>query len=285
MVGDGTEGKKENVRGVQLSEDGIARGEGESGQVKISAFTFIHNGVAGGYPFVESIKMASLFADETVVVDMQSTDETRQVLEQLDVRIIDGKWMPKTAGECLKANHALHEQCTYDVIWHFEADEVFSGKLACQVSYELQDQECVEIAVHRLQVEQNFQRCRWYPEPVHRIFKKGTAVKDGHTTVDHKNGAGFIYTIPAEKGFLWDITNCFRDDWKQRVLQQAELWDEQPQYRYVPYHFTMAPAVGEEILSQSHWTWETTPFAIPEMLKPLVGLTSYRQRLEKLGLL
>lgn len=256
---------------------------------KVSAFTFIYNGVAGGYPFVEAIKMASLFADEVVVVDMESTDETRKVLEKLKVRIIDGKWMPKMAGECLKHNHALHTECRHNVIWHFEADEVFSGELACQVSYEIQEHGYTEIAVHRLQVEQNFQRVRWYPEPVHRIFKKGTAVKDGHTTEMHKQD-GPVHVIAPECGFLWDITNCFRDDWVQRVKQQADLWGELPQYRYVPFHFTQAPAVCYEgqqdrILRQPHWEWTTCPFNLPSVLKPLVGMTSYRQNLERMNLL
>jgi len=269
--------------------------------MKISAYTFIHNGVAGGYPFVEAIKMASLFTDEVVVADMDSTDETRQVLEKLNVRIIDGKWMPKTAGECLKYNHSLHTECSHEVIWHFEADEVFDGNLARQVAYEIQEKNHTDIAVYRLQVEQNFQRVRWYPVPVHRIFKNGTAVKFGYTTELHgeqlkyalehpdEPGMDVVFEIPPEYGYLWDITNCFRDDWIMRIKQQAELWGDEPRYRYVPDHFASAPIECPEgqqsyILSQEHWTWKTCPFDLPQVLQPLVGITSYRQHLEDMGL-
>jgi hypothetical protein len=251
-----------------------------------SAFTFLHNGVAGGYPFVEAIKMVKIFADEVVVVDMQSTDQTRQVLDKLNVKVIDGQWMPGKAGACLAAAHALHTQCEHDVIWHFEADEVYSGDLAKNVAHAIQHDGMSQIAVWRLQVEQNFQRIRWYPELCHRIFYKGTVEKSGHTTLQHQKGLLDIEVIPPECGYLWDVTNCFRDDWITRLKQQAELWGELPQYRYVPYHFTQAPvdlAEGQQylLLDQPQWTWGRSPLDLPPVLRGMVGTTSYREHLER----
>lgn len=258
--------------------------------MEISGFTFIHNGVAGGYPFVEAIKMVRMFVDEVVVVDMQSTDETRKVLEQLDVRVINGEWFPKTAGECLAKAHALHTECKHDVILHFEADEVFSGDLAKNVVYQIRKEDRRQIAVWRLQVEQNFQRVRWYPELVHRVFERGSVQKEGHTTRQHQKKLLSIHKMQPEHGYLWDVTNCFRDDWCSRLRQQAELWGEMPQYRYVPYHFTMAPvqlAEGQQqrLLDQPQWTWRRSPLDLPVLLRALVGVTSYRDYLKKTGLL
>jgi len=258
--------------------------------MNVSAFTFLHNGVAGGYPFVEAINIVGIFVDEVVVVDMQSTDETRQVLEKLGVRVIDGKWTPGAAGECLRENHAMHEWCSYDVIWHFEADEVFSDTLARSVAGKILQDGISQLAVYRLQVEQNFQRCRWYPELVHRVFFKGTAQKSGHTTVQHQQDLLNIEVVPPEHGFLWDITNCFRDDWMTRAKQQGELWGEKPRYRFVPYHFTRAPAEAHEdvvshFLEEPHWTWQRSPFNLPPNLRCLVGATSYREHLHRKGLI
>jgi len=263
----------------------------EHNRVKVSGFSFIYNGVNAGYPFVQAIQAIQPYVDEMVVVDMESTDETRQVLEKLGVRIIEGTWLPKQAGPCLSQNLLLNEECEHDIIWQCEADEVYAGDLARQVSYEIQENHRTEIAVYRLQVEQNFQRCRWYPTPVHRIFKRGTAVKNGETTMLHREqGTSAVFEMPPERGFLWDVTNCFRDDWVARIKQQAELWDEQPKYRYVPYHFTYAPvmlAEGQQqvFLDQEHWEWKESPFDLPTLLRPLVGVTSYRDYLRKKNLL
>lgn len=254
---------------------------------KVSGFTFIHNGVEAGYPFVEAIKAVQPYVAEMVVVDMQSTDETRVVLERLNVRIVEGTWTPGAAGECLGRNHALHTECMYDTIWHFEADEVFDDCLAQEVARLIDLAITRNIAVPRLQIEQNFQRCRWYPEYVHRVFKKGTVKKSGHTT-DCKD---FIQRTSIDAGFLWDATNCFRDNWMQRVRNQAELWGGLPRYRHVPYHFTMAPIELHEgepetmLLKRDHWTWKRSPFDLPDILKPLVGVTDYREHLKCLRLL
>jgi len=263
----------------------------EHNREKISGFSFIYNGVKAGYPFVQAIQAIQPYVDEMVVVDMESTDETRQVLEKLGVRILEGTWLPKQAGQCLGQNLLLNRECEHGIIWQCEADEVYADDLARQVSYEIQENHRTEIAIYRLQVEQNFQRCRWYPTPVHRIFKRGTAVKSGQTTELHRDqGANAVFEMPPERGFLWDVTNCFRDDWVLRIKQQAELWNESPRYRYVPDRFVEAPIDCPEgqipdLLSQERWTWTRSPFDLPDILKPLVGVTDYREYLRCLGLL
>ena len=83
-----------------------------------------------------------------------------------------------------------------------------------------------QIGVYRLQLEQNFQRCRWYPTVVHRVFQKGTVVKEGHSTDWHLNNQQPILTVDSMYGYLWDCTNIFRDSWKRRIQKQAELWNE-----------------------------------------------------------
>ena len=133
------------------------------------------------------------------------------------------------------------------------------------------------ILVYRLQIEQNFQRIRWYPELVHRIFTKGSTQKDGHTSKQHHNGLTNYEILGPDKGFLWDITNCFKWNWLNRVNQQAELWNEEPQYKMVGLH-SFNTILGDECLKNlgaEHWTWTTTPFNIPEILKPLVGKKRY----------
>ncbi len=259
----------------------------------ISGFTFIHNAIAGGYPIVEAIRAVQPYVDEVVVVDMQSTDGTRELLEKMflfsqkfvfdqrhaaDIRVVDGYW-GNNAGETLREAHSQYIQCNGDVIIHFEADEVYDDNLLrTMVNFIKQD--IVDISVYRLQLEQNFQRCRWYPEPVHRVFPKyANTRKHGHTTDRHSQATA----IDPEHGFLWDITNCFRDNWLDRINKQAELRDTNPQFVMAGLHCLHEAEIDVEQavlrLKDSHWRWTKTPFDIPRILKPLVGMTKYEPKI------
>lgn len=239
--------------------------------VKVSGFSYIHNALAGGYPLLEAVHSILDYVDEMVIVDCRSDDGTRKLLERLGVRIIDGEWGDR-AGETLAAAHALHTECSGDVIVHFEADEVYDRNLIREISIEI-DMGNFDLSVWRLQLAQNFQRCQWYPELVHRVYPKGTVTKIGHSTTRHDDGK----PIDQRWGYLWDITNCFRDNWKQRFKQQAELGHSEAVYRRVPLHFLHDPLNFnvEAFLREPHWEWTTTPFNIPKILKPLVGRTKY----------
>ncbi len=248
---------------------------------KISGFTFIHNAIDGGLPIVEAIKAVRPYVDEVVVVDMQSTDRTREVLEWLEVRIVDSGWGDK-AGETLREAHSQYTKCEGDVIVHFEADEVFDDSLIKGIRGNILGAGITDIAVHRLQTEQNFQRVRWYPEIVHRVFPNHSQTrKDGHTTNRHD----LAYVMSPEDGFLWDCTNIFRDNFLDRIRNQSMLWNESPQYRMVPLHclheVELSEGQAKLRLEDRHWTWKTTPLNIPEILKPLVGMTKYEPRIER----
>jgi hypothetical protein len=234
----------------------------------ISGFTFVHNALSGGYPIEQAIESVRPYVDEIVAVDMQSTDGTRDLL--FDTHVVSGAWDCK-AGETLANAHRLHTECQGDIIVHFEADEIWSPTLLAQAIH-LVKQGQQDIAVYRLQLEQNFQRCRWYPEPVHRVFPRGSVTKEGHTTDRHNEAV----VIRPEWGYLWDVTNCFKSTWKKRIEQQAELRQDEPNYLHVPLHATgkrqMVSGVQiEEFLIQDHWTWNRSPFDLPDILLPLVG--------------
>lgn len=241
--------------------------------MKYSGFTFVHNAFTGGYPIREAIGAVAPYVDEVVAVDMQSTDGTRKLLENLGCRIIDGEWGTKAEGT-LQKNHGLHVDCRHDNIIHFEADEVWDDLLLDYAVLE----ETKNALCYRVQVEQNFQRMRWAHHKVHRIFQRGKATKDmnrGHTTVEHDTVG---WCIPPDFGLIWDCTYCFRDNWKGRAEQNAKLWGEEPQYkRCTPEHFLYPPMVDdvEAFLCEEHWKFRASPFQLPHVLRPLVGKTKY----------
>lgn len=241
----------------------------------ISAFSFVHNALESGYPIAEAIRAVESYVDEIVIVDMQSTDGTRDLLKRFGVRILDGEW-GNEAGETLRQAHSMYIECKGDVIVHFEADEVYDDTLIRHMIPHARLSDDCHLAVYRLQLEQNFQRCRWYPEPVHRVWPRfSNARKVGHTTDQHDRA----FLMTEKNGYLWDITNCFRDNWLNRVRKQAELRGTAPQYLMVPIHalhkaeLTEAEAI--QWLNAKHWTATNTPFNIPTVLKPLVGMTKY----------
>lgn len=246
--------------------------------MKISGFTFVHNAIAGGYPLREAIEAVKPYVDEVVVVDMESTDETRDLVCGLGkCRIVEGEWGNK-AEETLGKAHALHTKCKSDTILHFEADEVWDNDLLQEVMHQVNCFYLKEAVVHRIQVEQNFQRIRWNAHKVHRLFRKGLATKDpkrGHTTVEHDH---VQKVFGPECGMIWDCSYVFRDNHKTRMEQNAELWGETPQYtRRAPEHFLEPTSANHlsDFLAEPQWTWETTPLIIPSILKPLVGKVRY----------
>ncbi len=254
----------------------------------ISGFTFVHNALDGGYPLICAIEAVYPQVDELLIVEAESTDGTREMLEKYKdshpkIRIIDGKWEYSAEG-CLTKLHAMHTECKGDVILAFEADEVFDDNLILNVKRMIQFGHR-QILVWRIQVEQNFQRVRWYPHQVHRVFLKGTVTKDGESTVEHKKKLMEFQELPAEAGYIYDVTNCFRDNWKMRYINNARLHDGGAvTYRKVPEHFiypwTLEEKDIDKFLAEPQWTFKTSPFKLPERLERLVGMTKYKPRME-----
>jgi hypothetical protein len=262
--------------------------------MKISGFTFVHNALVGGYPIVEAIHAVQPYVDEIVVINCASTDGTKDLLEKLvdisiydifgknkriPLRVLDGEW-GNEAGETLRQAHNKYIECAGDMIVHFEADEVYGDRLIRSIINHVKAGHD-SLSVYRLQLEQNFQRCRWYPEPVHRVFSRLSGVrKKGHTTDQHEKS----FLLTEKNGYLWDITNCFRDNWFDRVEAQAKLRNEKPNYLITGHHCTWPVHLKEKdarqwVYSGKHWTWKHTPFNIPEILNPLVGMVKYEPRM------
>ena len=100
--------------------------------MKISAFTYVRNGKTFGYPFIESIKSLLPIVDEYIVVVGDSSDGTREAVENIGddkVKIVDTIWDDNLRKDgkifAQQANIGLdNTSIDSDWLFHLQADEV-----------------------------------------------------------------------------------------------------------------------------------------------------------------
>lgn len=233
----------------------------------ISGFTFAFDAIESGMPIVESVAAVRAYADEVIAVDCQSTDDTRRVLSLICDRVIDG---PAWQGRDIQHQvFELHkEYCRGDIIIMFEADEVYDESLLSEIHWALEKGHR-DIGVHRIQIEQNWQRIRSYPEPCYRVFPKGGGYYHLHPTHCPEG----VYVLPPSAGLLWDCSNNFSDNWQQRKANQAKVWGE-PITLSVAQHFAESNADNPDF-DEPHWQFTETPLRIPELLRRHLGKSKY----------
>ena len=104
--------------------------------MKVSAFTYVRNGLHFDYPFIEAIKSVLPLVDEFIVVIGDSTDGTRDAVNALHderIRIVDTIWDPQMLSGGLvfaqQANIGL-DNISKDADWifHIQADELIHEK-------------------------------------------------------------------------------------------------------------------------------------------------------------
>jgi len=104
--------------------------------LKVSAFTYVRNGLHFDYPIVESIQSVLPVVDEFIVVIGDSFDGTREAVEAIrdpKIRIIDTVWdqQLRTGGKIFaeQANLGMeHASRDSDWLFHIQADELIHEK-------------------------------------------------------------------------------------------------------------------------------------------------------------
>jgi glycosyltransferase involved in cell wall biosynthesis len=98
--------------------------------MRITAYTYVRNGLKMGYPFLESIRSILSLVDEYVVVLGDSDDGSREAISTLGsdkIKIVDTQWdmTLKKKGKlfALQSNIGL-DQMKGDWVIHLQADEV-----------------------------------------------------------------------------------------------------------------------------------------------------------------
>jgi hypothetical protein len=166
------------------------------------------------------------------------------------------------------------------------------------------------LTFERIQLSHNFNQVKWLPHVVTRSIIKGRYKydKDGMTVSDSggtrmmcrnpiTNEAGKSRQYPWHENFdnnnprrlnhemakifpwnefLVDTSSCFRDNQFAKKELHAPFWKESNQsIDGINRNEWMRRAIADPV-----WTIKTSPFPLPEIIKGLVGMTSYSLRNE-----
>jgi hypothetical protein len=99
--------------------------------MKVSAFTFIKNGVMLGYPFLQSIESVLPIVDEFVINVGNSEDNTLEIIKSISsskIRIIESAWndsMQESGYVYGQQKMIAQFNCKGDWAFYIEADEVY----------------------------------------------------------------------------------------------------------------------------------------------------------------
>lgn len=122
---------------------------------------------------IEACLRSVHFADQIVVLDSGSTDETLQLARQLGAEVsVSTQWQ----GFGVQKNRAL-ALATSDWVLSIDADERLSVELQAEIQQVLEHPVGDAYCFPRLSsyCGQYIQHSGWYPDPVTRLFRRGAA--------------------------------------------------------------------------------------------------------------
>ena len=153
-------------------------------------------------------------ADEIVVVDSGSKDNTEAICKKYSVRFIEHPF----EGHIQQKNYAI-EQCSGDFILSLDSDEALSEELKKSILSE--KAKGFSSIVYKFNRLSNYcghwvRYCGWYPDTKVRLVKKGTALWGGVNPHDELISNSLSNTIHL-KGDLLHYTIASREEHYKQV--------------------------------------------------------------------
>ncbi|MXZ75934.1 MAG: glycosyltransferase family 2 protein [Gemmatimonadetes bacterium] len=121
-------------------------------------------------PRIEACLRSARFADEIVLVDSGSTDDTVAIARQYAARVVESEWLGYGPTKQLALEHATGDW----VLW-LDADERVPQDLRDEITAVMDkgDRAGYRIARKTLFLGRWIRHCGWYPDYVLRLFRRG----------------------------------------------------------------------------------------------------------------
>lgn len=267
----------------------------------ISACVFIRNNFQGAFCLLESMAMLLPVVSEFIVMDLGSDDSTLEVLQQLSfenkkVKLVQGVFEYNDAGIFAKLANDLIAMCSYPHVLYYQSDEVWHESLVKLMVERFRNNQ-YDLAFWRIQFQENFQKVKWYPHPVHRVGPKDNFVFDGDGMNSNRVfgcpvcsnydmgwftkwgdiGKANPLDLPVNE-MITDVSmiGAFLGNIPDRRRLHAPFWHEQPTLkrledgREIP-----VDEWYKEELRNDNWFKTSTIFDIPKTLKYHLGKQRY----------
>lgn len=165
---------------------------GERGR-KVSACVITRNESAHVTGCIRSLD----FADEVVVVDSRSEDDTAELARAAGARVIDQEFLGHVKQKQLAVDAALH-----DWVFCIDADERVSPRLAESIRAALASGDDAtsgyEVARHTFYLGRFIDHGGWWPEWRLRLFDRRRGSWSGHDPHDHVRVEGRVERLDGE---------------------------------------------------------------------------------------
>lgn len=165
------------------------------------------------------LRSAAPIADEMIVVDSGSADQTREVARSLGAKVVDHEWR----GYVAQKNYAI-SLASHDWILSLDADEELSPELQS----EIQDYKKGELNMDGFSIsrvvffEEKWIRFGdWYPDYLVRLFRGEKGKFAGGAVHERLELNGRVEKL---KGEIYHYTYKDREDQFERIEAYAELW-------------------------------------------------------------
>lgn len=139
-----------------------------------------------------AISSVKSFADEVVVVDMESSDKTREIAEKLGAKI----YIHKKVGYVEPARNFAISKTVNPWVFILDADEEIPPALIIQIQKILKDPKADYYRIPRKNIifGKWIKHARWWPDMNIRLFKKG-----------HVSWNEVIHAVPMTQGIGGDV--------------------------------------------------------------------------------
>lgn len=159
------------------------------------------------------------FADEIIVADTGSTDNTMELAQQLGANVVSCQWQGFGPTKVDALSHATEQW-----VLSLDADEEITAELAEQIRHVVNDS-ANEYAAYRLTRQANFlgrwiRHSGWYPDYVVRLYRNGQARMSDDPVHERIVTDGKVDTLT---GILRHFTDPTIDHYLEKMRIYARL--------------------------------------------------------------